>query len=338
MTDQEIEYLIYNIFYEKTLFIFEDKEYCLRKPSINEKRKSLQIYNSVINSQKYTEWLREAGLIGFLIHTGCWNTETPMIIKSVEQQIEKQKISLYINRANFSLVKKIKENIDALRKRLDKILSYKYSAYQNTLEAHAESVQNEYLAYKCLMYKNRQVFANRSELSSGYAKKIISECYSNVLSVSAIREIARSSLWRSIWQCGHDRLFDKSAILLTDEQRTLINYSIMYDNIASHPDSPEDYVIKDDDMTDGWILYQKDKAKKDQAESTLASRHPNSSEIFMMVKDQNELDIVNSMNDINSNMIAKSRIKQVQNKKEVRDVDFEDVSQDINANLKTRKL
>lgn len=287
------------------------------KTKYSRKRKSLQIYNNVINSQKYAEWLREAGLIGFLIHTGCWNTETPMIIKSLEQQTEKLKISLYINRANFSLVKKIKENILTLKNRLDKILSYKYSSYQNTLEAHAESIQNEYLIYKCLMYKNRKFFNSRAELSSSTARKIISECYSHVLSVSTIREIARSNLWRSIWQCGHDRLFDKSSVLLTDEQRTLINYSIMYDNIASHPDSPEDYVIKDDDMTDGWILYQKDKAKKDQAESTLASRHPNSSEIFMMVKDQNELDIVNSMNDIHSNTIAKSRIKQVKEKKKL---------------------
>jgi hypothetical protein len=43
----------------------------------------------------------------------------------------------------------------------------------------------------------------------------------------------------------------------TDEQRALVNWSLLYDNVYQHPECPADAVVEDDDLLDGWLIDQR---------------------------------------------------------------------------------
>jgi hypothetical protein len=103
----------------------------------------------------------------------------------------------------------------------------------------------------------------------------------------------------------------KSSYELSDEQKTLISISNMYDRIYEHPESPGEDVINDDDILDGWMIYQKNKAEKIKKQNNaqdLANKHKNAKEIFVVA----DKDDVNSIIDLNSG-ISSSIIKQRQN-------------------------
>lgn len=337
MTEQEIEIILYRIFFGKCYFKHRKKSYCLRSPTIREKYRSLLIYQKVLNSEKYDDWLRESGVVNFLIYTECWNKTTPASIKQIEKEIDRAKITLYKNRQNPGLVANSKKMIAQLRKRLDRIMSYKYSAQANTIEYYANTIKNQYLISRCLTSNKKPVFLFNYKHKPKQYEVLTNKCSEVTPTLDQIKQIARSDIWKQYWGVSKAGVFGKSAKDLTDEQRTLINFSNMYDNIAEHPEAPEDFVLEDDDMLDGWILYQKEKDKKDKLSRDADARHGNASEVFMMAKSQEDLDAIHSMNDDFSKSVINARMKEIKSKKTVSDYDLPDVRNQIEQDIMSRR-
>lgn len=83
-----------------------------------------------------------------------------------------------------------------------------------------------------------------------------------------VRELARSEPWRSSWGArayAGRGLFDAASVDLTDEQRSLVLWSSAYDAIAEHPDGPDESVVSDDDMLDGWMILQRRRRDAERA-------------------------------------------------------------------------
>ena len=85
----------------------------------------------------------------------------------------------------------------------------------------------------------------------------------------------------------------------------------MYDSISQSPDNPSDDVVNDDDMLDGWLIIQRKKREKDRAQaevdSTLNDKTRNAGEIFLMAGSENDVNRIDSMNDMTTKMIKKER-------------------------------
>jgi len=327
MTDQEIELSLYKIILGKINFTYKKKKYRFRSPSIQEKLNSINIYHRVLSSEKYNEWLRESGIERFLIYTQCWRQETLFIIKQIEKELERAKIDLYKNRMNPNMVQTARKKIESINQRNDRIMKYKYSVQANTLEYYANTIKNEYLMCKCLTRNGNPVFVFKYKSRPLDYQELANKCFEHTPDTSTIKEIARSNVWRPYWTAGKSKVFGKSAIDLTDEQRTLISFSQMYDNIMEHPEAPEEFVLQDDDMLDGWIYYQKDKAKRESMQNNVEGRHPGASEVFMVANSQDQLDTIHGMNDMYSRGIVQSRINTAKTKGEVSDVDLPDIQQ-----------
>lgn len=337
MTEQELEIILYRIFFGKCYFKYRKKSYCLRSPTIREKYRSLLIYQKVLNSEKYDDWLRESGVVNFLIFTECWKKTTPASIKQIEKEIERGKIALYKNRHNATLKSNAQKNLSGLRKRLDRIMSYKYSAQANTIEYYANTIKNQYLISKCLTSNKKPVFLFNYKHKPKIYDALTNKCSEVSPSIDQIKQIARSDIWRQYWGVGKTGVFGKTTQQLTDDQRTLINFTAMYDNIAEHPEAPEDFVLEDDDMLDGWILYQKEKDNKDKLNRDADSRHGNASEVFVMAKNQQDLDTIHSMNDDISKNIINQRMKEIKSKKTVSDYDLPDIKNQIEQDIMSRR-
>ena len=325
----DLEQLLCRIVLQETSFIFNNEKYILKVPNYYIKNQALNIYFDIINDEKFYGWLREKDLDNFLISSGHWTFGTSSQIKEIEKRIDKLKISLYKERLNKNSVKNLKRRLNDANKELDKILNPKYEIYQNTLEGYANSIKNEYIISHCLTKNNNPVFKFNDNTSYVYFNSLITASYENHISPSKIRELARHHLWRSVWTCNKEDAFGiKGSVNLSDDQRVLINLSIMYDSVYEHPECPEDFVIADDDMLDGWMLYQKEQNKKDKAKNNISDIHKNSQEVFLMTNNQEDLERISEMNDFNNKNIIASRFNAVKKHGQIDDLELPDIRAD----------
>ena len=114
------------------------------------------------------------------------------------------------------------------------------------------------------------------------------------------------------------------------DQKTLITYSSMYDNVYESMDCPSDSVIDDDDALDGWFIVQRKKREQQTKEAGMdditGADMGNANEIFVMTDDAKS---VYELNDPISKGIVKSRREQVEEQGEVKYQNFGDVKREI---------
>jgi hypothetical protein len=99
---------------------------------------------------------------------------------------------------------------------------------------------------------------------------------------------------------------------LTYNQKNLIIWSQMYDNIQESMDCPSKDVIEDDDMLDGWFIIQAQKREKENAEKEVDGlvkneKIKNASEVFVVAQSDEHAEQINKANSVHSMMIKKQR-------------------------------
>jgi hypothetical protein len=112
----------------------------------------------------------------------------------------------------------------------------------------------------------------------------------------------------------------------------------MYDNVSEHPDCPEEEVINDDDMLDGWMIYQKRKTEENNKEknaTSLTNKHKNASEIFVVANKEDAKEI-KQLNSSDSLKKIQQRANIVSKNKEVNEFDLPDVQQSIKLRENTK--
>jgi len=102
----------------------------------------------------------------------------------------------------------------------------------------------------------------------------------------------------------------------------------MYDNAYENPKCPEDEVMDDDDMFDGWIINERRENERDRlenrVESKLDGRHSNAQEVFVMAHSKKDVEDINSYNDLQGKMVKKQRDGFIQQRGNVSGSDLPD--------------
>jgi len=172
-------------------------------------------------------------------------------------------------------------------------------------------------------------------IRGGRSTKLFSEIRSIIfkqnINVSSIRELARTDPWKSYWGIYKPNVFKPP---LNDEQKALLLFSQMYENAYSHPECPNNKVINDDDMFDGWIIHQRKKREEQLKESNLQQvdelhKHGDAQEIMLMAKSKDDVSKIQDMNHPVSRAAVRSRQKVIKQKGTATDLDFPDVKQDV---------
>ena len=140
--------------------------------------------------------------------------------------------------------------------------------------------------------------------------------HDKILSEKQTREIARNDPWRSVWMLRDSnsyKLLANEGRELSVDQKNLLVWSRMYDNIQESMDCPDEDVIEDDDLLDGWFIVQRKKRESEKAESdfdnsTKNDKIKNSQEIFMVPSSQKEAEKIEALNNINAKMVKRQRI------------------------------
>lgn len=294
MNDAELELYIYRILCGKLIFYFHNEKYELINPTALIRYEANLLYDNIINDEKYEEWIREENLITIMINTGLWNQDTMGLIKELDKKIDNHKVELYKASALKDKQKNIRKNLNNIRNQHNRILNLKNDFFSNTLEGYASSIKNEYIISQTLYKKNKLIFGNikaKNQTSLVYFNELLNKINQLIISISTFKIIAKSQLWRSYWNANKDSIFPGSVSEWTDDQRTLITISKMYDSVYEHPECPTDDIIADDDMLDGWMIVQKrknDKMKNEHKVHEISPHLKNAQEVFLMTNNNKE--------------------------------------------------
>lgn len=317
MDHSTVSLLIHRIASGRLYFDHAGQNYLFLQPSSDLRYRSELVYQKYIEENKYNfSWFKE-NISKLLLYLGLWNDSDQQYLEELEKKIENTKLDMYLNKLNKDKLKKLKSEITRIRDSVNKMLSRKHSLDYLTIEDCANGAKNEFIMVNSIYFDDTdeiRVFSKDiKDKDTSYVKfnELASHIATRLISIEDYKNIAKSDQWKTIWNSNKNNIFNKSSYELSDEQKTLISISNMYDRIYEHPECPSDDVINDDDILDGWMIYQKNKAdkiKKQNAAQELANKHKNAKEIFVVADKEDIKDVL----DLNST-ISSSIIKQRKN-------------------------
>jgi hypothetical protein len=333
MNGENIQLLVHRISLGHLYFKYNNVDYIYVSPTTDIKYEAELFYEQIINDNKFESWITQDALKKFLEKIECWTKEDEELLKSTEKNLEKLKLNLYYSRLQKEKVNKIKKDIEWSKDSINKLLKRKHSFDYLTLEDYAAFQKNEYLFIQSIFYrKNKErVFDSNPDYNNFI--NITSHIAENFINIETYKKIARNEYWKTLWNSNKNNVFNKAAYQLTDEQKTLINISIMYDRIYENPECPQDFVIEDDDMLDGWMLDQKqknDNLKKEKTAEDLLNKHKNAKEVFV-VSSREDAGNIFDLNSPDSNRIIKQRSRVISKAQDdgIDEFNLPDVKQDI---------
>jgi hypothetical protein len=124
---------------------------------------------------------------------------------------------------------------------------------------------------------------------------------------------------------------------MTHNQKSLLTWAKLYDNIQESMDVPEESAIKDHDVLDGWFTIQSRKRERErlqqEADSKGNNKINNSSEVLVMSPTRGDAKQTRILNDEQGHNIAEQRFNTIRKKLkengEVHQTDFLDERLDM---------
>ena len=323
-------------FYEKELLIARIKSGCLlydhqdglieiRSPNKLSEYKIQLVYKKAYEEAKSLEMFDKNDIMVLLVDNYLWDENKQEIYEnSLPKDIENFKVGLFANLLRSTIRNSIKEHLEVAKKELLKLQLIRHTYDYVTCHGFANFARNQYIISNCSFINDKLVDWTKINLNN-----IISFYYTQFLSQEKIREIAKTNPWRDEWNClkSNFKVFNNN---LTYEQKTLMAWSTMYDNIYESMDCPTEDVIDDDDTLDGWIISQKRKRERDKNKSSIESglgKAGNADEVFIMTDNSKDAKKIYDMNDAYGSSVYKGRLNQLKNQDSVKEQNFRDSKQ-----------
>lgn len=336
MENEDKELKIYSIITGKTYLTYKGQEYHTVINTPEEKYRASLVYQQTLDDLKYESIMswEEAQRVSNQI--GIWTKENESGLESLIKMLEDLKLQLYRSRLIPDRVKSFKSQIEKVKHGIEKSNTNKYKLYHATKEYYASVVKKQYLVGLSIRDEdNQQIYTHKNFWVSDNTliDLFINKIFENQLSMSSIRELARNEPWRSMWATQKGQVFGISSTCWTDDQRVLASFSRMYDNVYESMESPEDTVIEDDDMLDGWFIHQRkerEKSKQEKVASHMFKGQKNGNqELFLMANSQESAQAIYNMNDEQGKSIVQNRQQQIKNKGYVEHSELADVQLDL---------
>lgn len=309
----------------------------IKAPTESVTYEACEEYIRAYEEAKNAGLLTEDEVIVPLVEAGIWNDKMSEDFDKLPKIIEDTKVTLLGYVFKPIEQKKTREILNRCKDEYNRLLRIKHSWDYTTCEGTASLVKWQYLIEHSTFNYDDTPY-NWQDTSPA---EILAYYQENTLSESIIRELVRNEPWGSVWSIKkkNGKIFDEP---MTQEQKTIIMWSLTYDIVHESPECPQDEVIDDDDMLDGWFIEQRRKRQKDKskgyAESMITNRKiARADEILVVAKSKKEIDNIHSLNDFKGDLIRKRRLKQVERDGEVPIMKFKDMQDRLRMEV-TNKL
>ena len=311
----------------------EGRTLLLESPTLEIKQLSDIIYAEKYEENIYDFILKE-DLRPLLLKAGLVGQFHDKDVERINKKIEKIKIQLFLEIWDRTKTKRNRRALANAKKAQTDLFNKASSFDHLTLEHYCSTEAIKFQITKTLRDQKTKELILAEDCSKQEFEKYLAQINEHVLFLPTIRQIARSEYWKGYFLTHEQGVFGKPVGDLNPEQLSLITSTRMYARIAEHPDSPDQSIIDDDDVLDGWVLYQTEKAIEERKKDGKSKNDKigNSQEVFYMAQNEDQRDDILALNTNASAQIQKNRMNQVMNAQgaAVDSADFGDVRQTLN--------
>jgi hypothetical protein len=282
------------------------------------------IYEKCLYNNRFENMVDESRMEVFLMKNMMWTLSDKSLLEELPKRIEDAKVNLYLNALVPSQLRRVRFHLDGLKTEYNKLMT-KFTVFnQYTIQSLA-NYSMELFIFSKIILNNEYEHISVQPMT---VEKIIRAYKRKELSVAQFRAIARDHSWQNIWSTSGMREFRK----IGEEQRQLVSYTQMYENIAKHPEAPSSAVINDDDMLDGWMIHigrQYEKDKKIQSFDKTRKKAVGN-EQFIMASSQEDVKSIMDMNDIRGKIIQQKIHTMVEKDGIANEFNIQELRQDAN--------
>ncbi len=315
MDDIQKQYILSRLLTGISYLSIDKKPYKIMPPSKDDLALADLVFKEALSNTRFDDLITEKQAFDYLRRKKIWIPEDEETLKKTNEHLENLKISLYKSLYNTKEKKTLRRKIKATKKSIERLFGRKHSLDHMTLENFAQSIKSDFTTAICIHdYEGNKIY--------NYYNFWQSDCYilnnfknylaSNIISSEDYRQIARTEPFRSSWAIGKESIFGNCSSELTSDQKSIILYSRMYDNVYESMERPDDEVIEDDDMLDGWFADARKQAdierKKKEADKILDSKGVGGGgELFVVADNSMEANRIRGLNTLDSQIKLNAR-------------------------------
>lgn len=345
MTYEERIELFNRIVVGVTIIDYQGTAYFVYDPTPAEHVRVDAVARNIYNRLIWSGLPSEEECYFLLLEKGLWSVDDETKLKELHENLSKLRKAL--PELEFKSVEKRKmlEYIEVTEAAIKDM-----NRRKNALTASSAEYVTKLYKYKLLLMLltkdefNKLIWTNYEEFKrtdDSLIGHLLTKAYFNdEIDEKKLRELARSEPWRSMWlgAVKTGNLFGKPLTQLTDYQRSLVSWSILYDNVYEHPESPSQEVIDDDALLDSWLEIQADKRKSNANNNNpdgfiKSDKVKNSKEVGIIVDSIEDAKKVYSLNNAQGKDIINKRAKTIKAKGEVKELDLPDVRKEFNLEV-----
>lgn len=307
--------------------------YILKPADPATRLRAAAIYKKAVREHRFDPWLTDKACLHLLVKNGLCSADIDANLKTIDKEVENLKVGLFTSLFVPDVHSKTRVRLDMVKKKQIEMMSTRHSLDHLTVNGFAEMVKRQYLVFETLYFEDStRVWTDQKKVDSLLLEQITSEMIGDSVGIDELREVARNDPWRNYWNVNKGNPFRlDDTLYLTDEQRTLVLFTRMYDSAYEHPNCPPDDVIKDDDLFDGWMLYERRKNEKDKMSSQFEERMSktgnkmrDSDEVFLVAKNKKDAQRINQMNDTQGHIVKAQRTAVIKRQGRAVDANFPD--------------
>ena len=318
-------------------FDIDGQRYKVISPSSEIKLLGEYVYQETLQSVKYDDLITRDKAQMLLNTLDIWRPKDDKDFEDLEKYRDDLKVQLYQALFKSETQKDIRKKLKRTDRILEKAIIKKNSLEHATVEYHAFLTQRQFITALCILDENNQNIYKEKDfwLSDPYIfNNIINKMDQESVPVVEMREIARTEPWRSSWSMGKEKVFGISVKDFNDDQKTIVSLSKMYDNAYESMECPPDDVFADDDMFDGWMIYQRRQREKERKQHDLdrvaGKNAGNAGEVFIVAESEQDVDRIQSLNDAGTRRQLQQKFNYIKSQDgAVKEKDLPDVKMDL---------
>lgn len=315
MLQHEREYFVSRLRSGIYFLDYDNIKLRILSPTIEDEFFINEAYRQAYEDAYSQEVMTQEEMLSWMFDKELWKEEDENKIKDLEKNLEKLKVQMFENRYKQEVRETARLYLRATENALNKERSRKDMMFENTCEGVA-------FTNKCLEQVKRCAFIGKEpcDINNFEGTRVWSQLTKKYLNEKDVRELARSEPFRSVWlmkaDTGQKPFLNLPEREITFDQRNISVWSRMYDNVQESQECPNEDVINDDDLLDGWFIIQKKKQEKERLVSevddmTSNSKIANSQEVYLFTDSKEEANKINSANTFHSQKIKQSRLNQI---------------------------
>lgn len=317
----------------------DNTTYIIQQPNRNIRNIAQEVYMEALKDAELDGLYTDEELNTFLYQNEIWSSEKEEELEKIQEDIEEYKLQIFKAVFRSEERKILKEHLALTKLKLQDLVLQKTSYNHLSCSGTASMMKIRYLVGKSLKYEDGTNVWESDEFwktTDPLLEEITNIYLDQKITESEYREIARTEPWRSTWSCRkcEREVFGVPTVDLTDEQKSLVIWSSMYDSIYEHPNCPEQEAIDDDDIIDGWMISQRKERDKHrtkvQVDDLISnSKIKNSGEVFVVGQTKKDRERIDSLNDASAKAIKRKRLQEIRDKGTVEEINMPDTRMEL---------